>query len=134
MTPAAAGRRRGSRGAAPRKVLATEKFVAAARRILLSGTRKRFWSAGKKRTKKSKIQTEKGTQMTFKEKITMNDTMSDVMAYLRKRIGTGSEYVPYGEIAKEVKKSRHAVAYAIERLRRQRTLGVDEGKLYIMES
>lgn len=71
--------------------------------------------------------------MTFKEQVTMNDTMSDIMAYLRKRIGAERKYVPYGEIAREVKKSRHAVAYAIERLRAQRVLGVDDGKLYIVQ-
>lgn len=71
--------------------------------------------------------------MTFKEQITMSDTMSDIMTYLRERIGTGSEYVPYGEIAKKVNKSRHAVAYAIERLRARRVLGVEDGKLYIVQ-
>ena len=67
------------------------------------------------------------------EMAAMSDTMKDVMIYLKGRIGSKSEYVSYGEIARTVGKSRHAVAYAIERLKRTCELGVDDGKLYIVD-
>ena len=72
--------------------------------------------------------------MKYGEMIEMNATMTDIMAYLQERLGTERAYVPYGEIAKKVNKSRHAVAYAIERLRRQRALAVEDGKLYIVNA
>ena len=70
--------------------------------------------------------------MRYGEMMEMNATMTDIMAYLQERLGKKREYVPYGEIARKIKKSRHAVAYAIERLRRNRALGVDDGKLFIV--
>jgi biotin operon repressor len=59
--------------------------------------------------------------------------MKDVMIYLKGRLGCRSEYVSYAEIARTVGKSRHAVAYAIERLKRTYELGVEHGKLYIVD-
>ena len=72
--------------------------------------------------------------MRYGEMMEMNATMTDIMAYLQERLGTERAYVPYGEIARKINKSRHAVAYAIERLRRQRALAVDDGKLYIVNA
>ena len=72
--------------------------------------------------------------MTRNERIKMNDTMNDVLEYLTKTrpIGADGEYVSYGEISRHVGKSRHAVAYAIERLRLLGKLAIYDNKLHVV--
>ena len=66
--------------------------------------------------------------MTSKERREMSGTMIEVLRYLRERLGDSSAYVSYGTIAKELGKSRHAVSYAVERLKSQGKLRVFDGE------
>lgn len=70
--------------------------------------------------------------MTSKERREMSGTMIEVLRYLRERLGDSSAYVSYGTIAKKVGKSRHAVAYAVERLKSQGKLRVLDGELMVV--
>lgn len=70
--------------------------------------------------------------MTNKERREMSGTMIEVLRYLREKLGDSSAYVSYGTIAKEVGKSRHAVAYAVERLKGQGKLRVLDGELMLV--
>ena len=70
--------------------------------------------------------------MTIKERRDMSDTMIRVMHFLRAELGDSSKYVSYAKIAKEVGKSRHAVAYAVERLKKEGKLRVYDGELMIV--
>lgn len=68
------------------------------------------------------------------ERVTMNDTMQQVMDYLTKTrpVGEDGAYVSYGEISKSIGKSRHAVAYAIEKLRMTGKLAIWDNKLHVL--
>lgn len=75
------------------------------------------------------------------EMINMNQTMEDVMEYLTKTrpMSLGGpiredegKFVSYAEISKVIGKSRHAVAYAVEKLCRLRKLWMSDRKLYIV--
>ena len=70
--------------------------------------------------------------MTSKERREMSGTMIEVLRYLRMCLGGSSAYVSYGAIAKNVGKSRHAVAYAVERLKSQGKLRVCDGELMVV--
>ncbi|MBQ9713691.1 MAG: hypothetical protein IJV83_00020 [Clostridia bacterium] len=70
--------------------------------------------------------------MKRNERRDMSDTMKDVLRYLRERLGESSAYVSYGTIAKEVGKSRHAVAFAVERLKGEGKLRVYDGELMVV--
>lgn len=70
--------------------------------------------------------------MTKMERREMSGTMIDVLRFLRERLGDSSAYVSYGTIAKEIGKSRHAVAYAVERLKVEGKLRVYDGELMVV--
>ena len=70
--------------------------------------------------------------MTNGETREMSTTMKNVLRYLKELLGDKAEYVSYGTIAKAVGKSRHAVSYAIERLKIEGKLRVYDGKLSVV--
>ena len=74
--------------------------------------------------------------MRRRERITMNETMQQVMQYLTETrpVGDDGAYVSYGEISKAIGKSRHAVAYAIEKLRIVGKLAIWDNKLHLLGS
>lgn len=81
-----------------------------------------------------KIREIKEDVVTRAERIKMNETMDDVLKYLTETrpIGADGAYVSYGEISKKIGKSRHAVAYAVERLRLMGKIAIWDNKLHIV--
>ena len=70
--------------------------------------------------------------MTSFENREKGKTRMDVLKYLSDLLGDREEYVSYGKIAKAIGKSRHAVAYAVERLRAEGKLRIFDGKLSVV--
>lgn len=72
--------------------------------------------------------------MTQQERIKMSETMKEILRYLteERKISPDGEYVSYGEIAKRIKKSRHAVAFGIERLRKEGKIRIFDNKLHVV--
>ena len=68
------------------------------------------------------------------ELIDMNNTMRDVWRYLTERVEEDGSFIPYNEIRDAVgKKSRHAISYAVERLRKHGKISIYDRKIYILE-
>ena len=70
------------------------------------------------------------------EMIDMGATTKAVWKYLTEVLGTDGEgaFVSYTKIRKAVgKKSRHSIAYAVERLRARGKVRILDGKLYVVE-
>lgn len=65
----------------------------------------------------------------------MNATMQGVWKYLTENIKTDEgAYISYSIIRDAVgKRSRHAIAYAVERLRARGKIGIYENKIHILE-
>lgn len=72
--------------------------------------------------------------MTGIELRTKSDTQKQVLLYLREELGERSAYVSYGKIAKAIGKSRHAVAYAIEKLRLEGEIEIRDGELSVCQA
>lgn len=78
--------------------------------------------------------------MRKNENIRPSETMNAVMQYLTeiRPLKEDGEYIPYGEIAVGIKeklgldRSRHAIAYAIERLRKIGKLAIYDNKLHLV--
>ena len=76
------------------------------------------------------------------ERATMSWTMDAVLEYLTKTrpIRSEGEYVGYAEIVegiektKGIRRSRHAVAFAVERLCKIGKLGMWDNKLHVIEA
>ena len=68
------------------------------------------------------------------ERIKMSETMTEILRYLteEKKVPPEGLYVSYGEIAKRIKKSRHAVAFGIERLRKEGKIQIYDNKLHVV--
>ena len=68
------------------------------------------------------------------ERTTMNATLKGVWKYLTENIPEDGAYVSYLTIGNAVgKKSRHAVAYAIEKLLRQEIIRISDRKIFVLE-
>ena len=65
----------------------------------------------------------------------MNATMQGVWQYLTENITTDEgAFIPYSVIRDAVgKRSRHAIAYAVERLRARGKIGIYDRKIYVLE-
>ena len=68
------------------------------------------------------------------ELIDMNNTMRDVWRYLTEHVEEEGTFIPYNVIREAVgKKSRHAIAYAVERLRKCGKISIFDRKIYVLE-
>ena len=68
------------------------------------------------------------------EMIDMTGTMHKVWKYLTENVGDEGKFVSYSDIKKAVgKRSRHAIAYAVEKLRRYGKVQIYDGKLHVLE-
>jgi len=63
----------------------------------------------------------------------MNATLKGVWKYLSDNVPEDGRYVSYATIRGVVKRSRHAVAYAVEKLIRQGKIRIYDRKIYILE-
>lgn len=70
-------------------------------------------------------------QSKYKE---LSPALQNVMDYLDEALAKGSRYISYTDIGKalEKKRSKHAVAYAINRLRQLGYVRVRDGKLSLI--
>lgn len=59
----------------------------------------------------------------------MNSTMRRIMEYLEEELRDGAKFISYTKIGKEVRKSRHTVAYSIEKLKLMGKITIIDGKL-----
>lgn len=78
--------------------------------------------------------------MRKREYVKTSETMDAIMRYLTeiRPLKDDGEYIPYGELAAGIKekigldRSRHAIAYAIERLRKLGKIAVYDNKLHLV--
>ena len=64
----------------------------------------------------------------------MNATMQGVWKYLTEHITDEGAYISYSIIRDAVgKRSRHAIAYAVERLRARGKIRIYDRKIYVLE-
>lgn len=67
------------------------------------------------------------------EIITMNATIKGVWKYLSENVPEGGRYISYATMRDVVGKSRHAVAYAVEKLLRLGKIRIYDRKIYVLE-
>lgn len=67
------------------------------------------------------------------EIITMNATIKGVWKYLSDNVPEDGRYISYATIRDVVGKSRHAVAYAVEKLLRLGKIRIYDRKIYVLE-
>ena len=65
---------------------------------------------------------------------TMSATLKGVWKYLSENVPEAGRYIPYSTIRDAVgKRSRHAIAYAVEKLIRLGKIRIYDGKIFILE-
>lgn len=64
---------------------------------------------------------------------TMNATIKGVWKYLTENVPKDGRYISYATIRDVVGRSRHAVAYAVEKLMRMGKIRIYDGKIFILE-
>lgn len=67
------------------------------------------------------------------ERITMSATIKGVWKYLSDNVPEDGRYISYATIRDVVGKSRHAVAYAVEKLLRLGKIRIYDRKIYVLE-
>ena len=67
------------------------------------------------------------------EMITMNATIKGVWKYLTENVPEDGRYISYATIRDIVGRSRHAVAYAVEKLIRMGKIRIYDKKIFILE-
>lgn len=68
------------------------------------------------------------------ERRDMNATYNGVWKYLTEQVPDDGKYISYLTIGAAVQKSRHAVAYAVEKLYRQQKVRIYDRKIYVLEA
>ena len=64
----------------------------------------------------------------------MNATMQSVWKYLTEHVAADGSFISYAVIRDAVgKRSRHAIAYAVERLRKRGKIQIFDNKIHIIE-
>ena len=63
----------------------------------------------------------------------MNITTADVLAFLSVQLQNGAKFVSYSAIAKKIGKSRHAVKYHVEKLKKLDFIRERDGKLELVD-
>ena len=64
---------------------------------------------------------------------TMSATVKGVWKYLSDNVPEDGRYIPYSTIRDVVGRSRHAVAYAVEKLRRIGKIQIYDNKIFVVE-